>query len=150
MRRASASAAEAGRVLVLAHVKELCAQNHEKYELIRGEAPPSSLFSAGLGQKCADGKVVFAGIQSAAQQPGTFGGGFSLVIIDECHRSAFGDWFGILEHFKSAHQLGLTAAPPEPDQSGRSLSDEEKRRDTYEYFGEPAYTYSLRNAIEDG
>jgi type I restriction enzyme R subunit len=75
---------------------------------------------------------------------------FDLVIIDECHRSAFGDWFGILEHFKSAYQLGLTATPRELDQSGRKLSDEEKRRDTYEYFGEPAYTYSLRKAIDDG
>jgi type I restriction enzyme, R subunit len=75
---------------------------------------------------------------------------FDLVIIDECHRSAFGDWFGILEHFQSAYQLGLTATPRELDQSGRSLSDGEKRRDTYEYFGEPVYTYSLRKAIEDG
>ena len=75
---------------------------------------------------------------------------FDLVVIDECHRSAFGDWFSILEHFGSAYQLGLTATPRELDQSGRELSEEEKRRDTYEYFGEPAYIYSLRKAIEDG
>ena len=75
---------------------------------------------------------------------------FDLVVVDECHRSGFGDWFGVLEHFKSAYQLGLTATPRELDWSGRELTEEEGRRDTYEYFGEPIYTYSLRQAIEDG
>lgn len=75
---------------------------------------------------------------------------FDLVIIDECHRSGFGDWFGVLEHFGSALQLGLTATPRELEEGRRVLSDEEKRRDTYEYFGEPVYTYSLKQAIEDG
>ena len=75
---------------------------------------------------------------------------FDLVVVDECHRSGFGDWFGVLEHFKSAYQLGLTATPRELDRSGRDLTEEEARRDTYEYFGEPIYTYSLKQAIEDG
>jgi len=80
---------------------------------------------------------------------------FDLVVIDECHRSGFGDWFGVLQHFGSAYQLGLTATPRELDQTGRELLDEERRRDTYVYFtgtseGEPAYTYSLKQAIEDG
>lgn len=75
---------------------------------------------------------------------------FDLVIVDECHRSGFGDWFGVFEHFKSAYQLGLTATPRELDQQGVPLTDAEKRRDTYEYFGDPIYTYSLRQAIEDG
>ncbi|MCP5103150.1 MAG: DEAD/DEAH box helicase family protein [bacterium] len=75
---------------------------------------------------------------------------FDLVVIDECHRSAFGDWFGVLEHFSQAFQLGLTATPRELDKSGRVLTPEEIRRDTYEYFGEPAYVYSLKQAIEDG
>ncbi len=75
---------------------------------------------------------------------------FDLVVVDECHRSAFGDWFGVLEHFSSAFQLGLTATPRELDKSGRELTQEEMRRDTYEYFGEPAYIYSLKQAIEDG
>jgi len=75
---------------------------------------------------------------------------FDLVIIDECHRSGFGDWFGILEYFEPAMQLGLTATPRELDQTGRPLTDLELRRDTYEYFGPPAYVYSLRQAIEDG
>lgn len=73
-----------------------------------------------------------------------------MVVVDECHRSGFGDWFGVLEHFGSAYQLGLTATPREIDQSGRPLTELELRRDTYEYFGEPRYIYSLKQAIEDG
>ena len=75
---------------------------------------------------------------------------FDLVVVDECHRSGFGDWFGVLEHFESAYQLGLTATPREIDRSGPPLTESELRRDTYEYFGEPKYTYSLKQAIEDG
>ncbi|MBW4428056.1 MAG: DEAD/DEAH box helicase family protein [Nostoc desertorum CM1-VF14] len=75
---------------------------------------------------------------------------FDIVVVDECHRSGFGDWFGVLEYFGSAYQLGLTATPREIDDSGRPLTEEEQRRDTYSYFGEPAYTYSLKQAIEDG
>lgn len=75
---------------------------------------------------------------------------FDLVIIDECHRSGFGDWFGALEHFSGALQLGLTATPRELAETTRPLTDEEKRRDTYEYFGEPIFIYSLKQAIEDG
>lgn len=75
---------------------------------------------------------------------------FDLVVIDECHRSGFGDWFGVLEHFEGALQLGLTATPREIEEGRRQLTDEEKRRDTYEYFGEPIYIYSLKQAIEDG
>jgi type I restriction enzyme R subunit len=75
---------------------------------------------------------------------------FDLVVIDECHRSAFGDWFGVLVHFSGALHLGLTATPRELEEAGRPLTDEEKRRDTYHYFGEPIYTYSLKQAIEDG
>lgn len=75
---------------------------------------------------------------------------FDLIVVDECHRSGFGDWFGVLDYFGDAYQLGLTATPRELDQSGRALTDAEIRRDTYNYFGDPAYTYSLRQAIEDG
>lgn len=75
---------------------------------------------------------------------------FDLVVVDECHRSGFGDWFGVLEHFGAALQVGLTATPREIDESGRQLTDEEKRRDTQHYFGDPVFTYSLKQAIEDG
>jgi type I restriction enzyme, R subunit len=75
---------------------------------------------------------------------------FDLIIIDECHRSGFGDWFGVLEHFGSALQLGLTATPRELEESKRELTDEEQRRDTYSYFGEEIFRYSLKQAVEDG
>lgn len=75
---------------------------------------------------------------------------FDLVVIDECHRSGFGDWFGVLKHFGGALQLGLTATPRELEEGDRSLTAEEKRRDTQHYFGDPVFTYSLRQAIEDG
>ncbi len=67
---------------------------------------------------------------------------FDFIIIDECHRGGAKDeseWRGLLAYFEPATQLGLTATP--------------KRRhyaDTYAYFGEPAYTYALRDGIEDG
>lgn len=75
---------------------------------------------------------------------------FDLVVIDECHRSGFGDWFGVLEHFGSALQLGLTATPRELEEGRRSLTVEEQRRDTYSYFGDPIFTYTLRQAVDDG
>lgn len=75
---------------------------------------------------------------------------FDLVVVDECHRSGFGDWFGVLEHFGGALQLGLTATPRDLEESKRPLTPEEQRRDTYHYFGEPIFTYSLRRAIDDG
>ena len=67
---------------------------------------------------------------------------FDFIVVDECHRGGARDesaWRGILEHFEPAVQLGLTATP--------------KRRhnaDTYAYFGEPVFTYALRDGIEDG
>jgi len=67
---------------------------------------------------------------------------FDLVIVDECHRGSACDdssWRVILEHFKPAYQLGMTATP---------LRDDNK--DTYRYFGNPLYEYSLRQGIEDG
>ncbi|OGR43870.1 MAG: restriction endonuclease subunit R [Elusimicrobia bacterium GWA2_61_42] len=67
---------------------------------------------------------------------------FDFIIIDECHRGGANDesnWRGIMEYFSPAVQLGLTATPRRED-----------NRDTYEYFGEPVYTYSLKEGINDG
>ncbi len=67
---------------------------------------------------------------------------FDLVVVDECHRgSAAADsaWREILEYFSSATQIGLTATPKET-----------KEVSNIDYFGEPIYTYSLRQGIEDG
>lgn len=67
---------------------------------------------------------------------------FDFVIIDECHRGGANDesnWREILNYFDSAVHLGLTATPKRRDNV-----------DTYEYFGEPVYTYSLKQGINDG
>ncbi len=67
---------------------------------------------------------------------------FDLVIVDECHRGSARDdssWRVILEHFAPAVQLGMTATPLRDD-----------NRDTYLYFGNPLYEYSLRQGIDDG
>ncbi len=67
---------------------------------------------------------------------------FDLVIIDECHRGGAKDesnWRGILEYFDSAVQIGLTATPRR-----------EINADTYRYFGDPIYQYSLKQGISDG
>jgi len=67
---------------------------------------------------------------------------FDLIIIDECHRGGANDestWREILEYFKPAVQLGLTATPKRKDNV-----------DTYRYFGEPLYIYSLKDGINDG
>ena len=102
----------------------------------RGGRPPknaSVFFTIFQTFMTGEGEPVFTGY------PPDF---FDFVVIDECHRGGARDesaWRGILEHFEPAVQLGLTATP--------------KRRhnaDTYEYFGEPVFTYALRDGIEDG
>jgi type I restriction enzyme R subunit len=67
---------------------------------------------------------------------------FDFIVIDECHRGGAndeGNWRGILDYFSPAVQLGLTATPK------RKLN-----ADTYRYFGEPVYVYSLKEGINDG
>lgn len=67
---------------------------------------------------------------------------FDLIVVDECHRgSAAADsaWREILDHFSSATQVGLTATPKETEYASNSA-----------YFGEPVYTYSLKQGIRDG
>lgn len=67
---------------------------------------------------------------------------FDLIVIDECHRGSAneeGSWRAILDHFKPAVHLGLTATPKRDDNV-----------DTYKYFGKPIYEYSLKDGIQDG
>src|SRR3990167_8426277 len=69
-------------------------------------------------------------------------GFFDFIVIDECHRGGANDestWRGILEYFAPAVQLGLTATPKRKDNV-----------DTYAYFGEPVYVYSLKEGVNDG
>lgn len=72
-----------GRVLVLAHVKELVEQNHAKYTSYGLDA---GIFSAGLGKKDSTQKAIFGSVQSVARAKDDFFTDFSLLVIDECHR----------------------------------------------------------------
>ena len=67
---------------------------------------------------------------------------FDAIVIDECHRGSSrqdSNWREILNYFSTASQIGMTATPRRQDNA-----------DTYEYFGDPIYLYSLRRGIEDG
>lgn len=67
---------------------------------------------------------------------------FDLVVVDECHRGSAredSDWRAVLDYFTGAAKLGMTATPLRDD-----------NRDTYLYFGNPLYTYTLRQGIDDG
>jgi type I restriction enzyme R subunit len=85
--------------------------------------------------------------QDAEGQPAPYFGDyppdfFDCIIIDECHRGGANDesnWRGILAYFAPAVQLGLTATPKRKDNV-----------DTYQYFGEPVFVYSLKDGINDG
>ena len=79
------------------------------------------------------------GVPNFGEYPKDF---FDLIIVDECHRGGANDesnWRAILDYFSPAVQLGLTATPKRRDNV-----------DTYAYFGEPRYTYSLKEGIGDG
>ena len=67
---------------------------------------------------------------------------FDLIIVDECHRGGANDessWRDVLDYFSPAVQLGLTATPKRKDNV-----------DTYSYFGEPVYSYTLKEGVNDG
>src|SRR6266513_1909875 len=101
------------------------------------------------GQAVKSREIYFAIYQSLAKderRPGLYKeyapDFFDLIIVDECHRGSARDesnWREILEYFSPATQLGMTATPLRED-----------NRDTYRYFGNPSYQYSLRQGIEDG
>lgn len=104
-----------GRVLVLAHVKELVEQNCEKYKSYGLEA---GIFSASLGKKDWSEKAIFGSVQSVARAPDEFFENFSLLVIDECHRVAEEGATQYQEVIRKLREkspnlciLGLTATP---------------------------------------
>ena len=103
---------------------------------LRGEAKAGREIYFGLYQSLADGGDVEGLYRQFAPDF------FDLVIVDECHRGSAGadsSWRAILEHFSPAAQLGMTATPKRDDTV-----------DTYDWFGEPIYEYSLAQGIDDG
>lgn len=104
-----------GQVLVLAHVKELVAQNYSKYLAFGLHA---DIFAAGLQRKESHSKVVFGSIQSVARNLTQFDSEFSLLIVDECHRIGDADdsqYQQVISHLRQHNPrlrlLGLTATP---------------------------------------
>jgi type I restriction enzyme R subunit len=90
--------------------------------------------------------AIYQSIAQDANRPGLYReyppNFFDLIIVDECHRGSArddGNWREILEYFSPAVQIGMTATPRRQDNA-----------DTYNYFGDPIYTYSLRQGIDDG
>lgn len=90
--------------------------------------------------------AIYQGIGDRENSPGLYRqysrDYFDLIIVDECHRGSAndeGNWRQILEYFAPAYQLGMTATPLRNDNV-----------DTYRYFGNPLYTYSLKDGINDG
>jgi type I restriction enzyme R subunit len=78
---------------------------------------------------------------------------FSHIVIDECHRSAWNQWFQVLERNPDAVHIGLTATPRKLDIAASDEEVEEDRRriaDNVAYFGEPVYSYDIAQGIEDG
>lgn len=104
-----------GRVLVLAHVRELVEQNYAKYKSYGQEA---GIYSAGLLRKDRDDKVIFGSIQSVARAPADFFKRFSLLVIDECHRVSIEEDTQYARVIRALREespalcvLGLTATP---------------------------------------
>lgn len=104
-----------GRVLILAHVKELVEQNYQKFTSYGLEA---GIYSAGLNKKESNQKVIFGSIQSVARAPKSFFNDFTLLIVDECHRISMEEdtqYSVVIKNLKAYNHniciLGLTATP---------------------------------------
>ncbi len=143
------------RILFLADRNILADQAYNAFSAFQDDAlvriDPETIRKKGRAPK--NGNIFFTIFQTfmsrrdASGQPAPSFGDyppdfFDLIIIDECHRGGAndeGNWRSILDYFKPAVQLGLTATP--------------KRKvnaDTYAYFGDPVYIYSLKEGINDG
>jgi type I restriction enzyme R subunit len=78
---------------------------------------------------------------------------FTHIVIDECHRSAWGKWSQVLKRNKKAVHVGLTATPRQlecKEETAEARQDAEITANNIDYFGEPVYEYDLAQAIEDG
>ena len=117
----------------------LCGSDGEEYEQALRAASEPAEGVAENGESRSQRGEDFPLQEYYKQYPQDF---FDFIIIDECHRGGANDeseWRKLMEYFVPAYQLGLTATPR------RTLNG-----DTYKYFGEPVYQYSLKQGIEDG
>lgn len=145
-----------GRVLVLAHVKELVEQNYHKY---KSYGLSAGIFSASLGRKDSEEKAIFGSVQSVARAPDDFFHDFSLLVIDECHRVAeegstqYQDVIKkLVERNPNLCILGLTATPYrlgvgwiyEYSQNGEIKTDKKR------FFKQCVYDLPLAYMIQQG
>ena len=157
--KTSAEPARRPRILFLADRNMLADQAYNSFSAFEPDAlvriTPAEIRKKGRVPK--NGSVFFTIFQSVMTDGGAEVSGeeepafnyqdyppdfFDCIIIDECHRAGAKDgseWRGILDYFAPAVQIGLTATPKRKDNV-----------DTYAYFGEPVYTYSLKEGINDG
>ena len=139
------------RILFLADRNNLADQAYNAFSAFPDDAlvriDPADIRKKGRVPK--NGSIFFTIFQTFMSGPGGapyFGeypaDFFDFIVIDECHRGGANDegtWRAILEYFEPAVQLGLTATPKRKNNA-----------DTYAYFGEPVYQYSLKEGINDG
>jgi DNA repair protein RadD len=149
-----------GRVLALAHVRELVEQNYSKFISLGLEA---GIFSAGLKRKESDQKVIFGSIQSIARAPKSFFENFSLVVIDECHRvdmerssEAGTQYFQVISNLKNLNPrlciLGLTATPYRLGFGWiyeYNVPQKKRQTDQNKFFAKCIYELSTRYMIEN-
>jgi type I restriction enzyme R subunit len=149
--RAGAEPSRRPRILFLADRNILADQAYNAFSAFADDAlvriDPADIRRKGRVPK--NGSIFFTIFQTFMSGPGGapyFGeyppDFFDFIVIDECHRGGANDegsWRAILDYFSAAVQLGLTATPK------RTVN-----ADTYAYFGEPVYQYSLKEGINDG
>lgn len=145
-----------GRVLVLAHVKELVEQNSQKFRSYGLEA---GIYSAGLQRKDSAEKVIFGSIQSVARAGDGFFSDFSLLVIDECHRVSLEDqtqYQQVIEKLRGGNPnlciLGLTATPYRLDTGWIYQYNYQGflRTDEPRLFRKCLYELTLKTMIEGG
>ncbi|MCM8597572.1 MAG: DEAD/DEAH box helicase family protein [Candidatus Accumulibacter sp.] len=150
-RKGDAAPSRRPRILFLADRNILANQAYNEFSAFSDDArvriEPDEIRKKGRVPK--NGNIFFTIFQTFMSGPGEspyFGeyppDFFDFIVIDECHRGGANDegqWRAILNYFSPAVQLGLTATPKR-----------QTNADTYAYFGEPVYTYSLKDGINDG
>jgi DNA repair protein RadD len=146
-----------GRVLVMAHVRELVEQNYAKFLSFGLEA---GIYSAGLNRKDIDHKVIFGSIQSIARAGDDFFDNFSLVVIDECHRISLDgetQYLQVINQLQKKNSnlcvLGLTATPYRMGLGWIYQYHEQKkiqRTEEGRFFNKCIYELSIRFMIKNG
>ena len=144
-----------GRVLVLAHVKELVEQNFAKFQSYDLEA---GIYSAGLSRKDSTHKVIFGGIQSVARAEDDFFKDFSLLVIDECHRVSLDEdtqYADVIRKLQMANPklciLGLTATPYRLDSGWiYRFNNNTLRTDEPRFFERCLFELTLHEMLAEG